>query len=304
MARAGIVALLVLALAGPVSANHLESKIGPAEPDRAFQKAFLKLLPNDKQQKIAEMPKWDNPRIGGWGWGERTRCRRDHKRRRPVIFVHGNGQDAWFWRERPSGDGTIVNVRRKFLKGGYCTRELWAISYTGREGYTTYNDINTKELYLFIQAVRSFTDAREVDIVAHSLGVTVVRKAAFRYRELYNQIASFVPIAGANHGTSSCRGAGEAEASHVCEEVHPGSAWLDELNSIGETPRGPRYLSIFEGTGTTDNFYLGEDGQSPRLKGACNYEMPYTPHNTLARGAEAVRVYLRYLRDGTKPKCT
>lgn len=304
MKRLVAILTLLMVVAPAVEANHLETLIGPSEPARRFPKAFMKLLPHDRQQKIAERPKWDDPRIGGWGRGKNPRCPRDHERRRPVVFVHGNGQDAWFWREKPSGNGTIVNVRRRFLKRGYCARELWAISYTGAEGYTTYNDINTKELYLFIQAVRRFTRAKKVDLVAHSLGVTVVRKAAFRYPELYDQTGAFVAIAGANHGTSSCRGAGEAEASHVCEEVHPGSQWLERLNSIGETPAGPRYLTIYEGTGTTDNFYLGEDGQSPRLEGACNFEMPYTAHNTLARGREAVGIYLPYLRDRKEPDCT
>lgn len=300
------VALVASALAAsPSSADHLESIIGPNEPAREFPKQFMRTLPVDKQQEIAAMPAWQDPHVGGWGGGEAEGCSPGRKiERTPVVFVHGNTEDAWFWHEDTDGDGaTVVDVRKAFLAAGYCPIELWAISYTGAPGYTTYNDINTEEVYDFIQAVRKYTHSDQVDVVAHSLGVTVVRKAAFEHRELYSQMASFVAIAGANDGTTSCRGAGEAHVSHVCEEVYPGSPWLDELNSIGEAPAGPRYLTIYEGTGTTDQFYLGPDAKSPQLEGACNVELPFTAHYTLARGQAAVDIYLPFLRDGKQPEC-
>lgn len=300
---AASVTTAIVAGMSPAAADHFERIIGPEEPKRDFPAAFLALLPDDRQQEIAAYPQWNDPRIGGWGgmWG--PGCKRGRVRQRPVIFVHGNSEDAWFWNAAPSGS-TIVNVRDAFVNAGYCEDELWAISYTGRKGYFTYNDINTHELEAFVDAVLQYTKAREVDVVAHSLGVTVVRKAAFVSPGLSDQMAHFVAIAGANHGTTTCRGAGEAKVSHVCEEVHPGSAWLDELNSRGETPSGPRYLTIYDGSGFADQFYIGPDADSPRLQGACNFAMPGTAHNTLARGEAAVKIYLAFIRESALPDCT
>ncbi|MDQ3963723.1 MAG: lipase family protein [Actinomycetota bacterium] len=303
----GVVAVGVLAAPQAAWGTHIEKLIGPSEPARDFPTDFMSLLPNDLQEEIADRPKWTDRRVGGWGGTGEPSCPPGRIRNRPVIFVHGNTEDASFWRAAPSGDGTIVNVRQSFIDGGYCAGELWAISYTGGRGYFTYNDINAEELYLFIQAVLDYTRWREVDIVAHSLGVTVLRKAALLFPELYDQMASFVAIAGANHGTTSCRGAGEAHVSHVCEETHPDSPllaneWLHDLNAFGETPDGPRYLTIYDGSGLADHFYLGPDASSPRLEGACNFEMPFTAHNTLARGAAAVKVYLDFI-GGDSPDC-
>jgi pimeloyl-ACP methyl ester carboxylesterase len=301
MRRAACLLVLVALAAGivPARADHVETIVGPAEPRREFPKDFLRLLPIDKQARSA-LSSWQDAHVGGWGGGA---CPAGHRPRRPVVFVHGNSVDAWFWNDTPSGDGTtIVNVRQKFLDAGYCARELWAISYTGQaaqetggSGYFTYADVNADEVYRFIEAVRTYTGARTVDVVSHSLGVTVVRRAAFLHRDLYKRMTTFVAIAGANQGTTTCRGQGTAHVSHVCEEHEPGSAWLAKLNSIGETPKGPRYLTILDGSGLVDQNYLGPDALSPQLKGACNVQMQFTAHNSLARAQKGVAVYLPFL---------
>lgn len=295
----GVIAALLIATAA--HADHWEKHLGPSEPAREFPASFLPLLPEDSQHATT-LGTWADPHVGGWGGSEET-CRPPKPPRPPVVFVHGNSVDASFWRTADSGDGTIVNVRDRFLAAGYCPDQLWAISYTGSTGYTTYNDKNTDDIYEFVQAVRSYTRARTVDVVAHSLGVTLVRKTALQHPDLYSQIRTFVAIAGANHGTTSCRGAGTAHVSHVCEETEPGSAWLAELNAAGETPPGPVYLTLYDGSGLTDNFYLAVDAESPRLDGACNHSMPGTPHATLARGDAAVAIYLALLKDGILPEC-
>lgn len=288
--------------AGPARADHLETWLAPAEPSRAFPAGFEALLPVDSQSRNA-VSSWKDPRVGGWGAGTEA-CGVAPSGRTPVVFVHGNSMDASFWRTADSGDGTIVDVRRRFLAAGYCPEDLWAVSYTGAAGYTTYNDVNTGDVRGFVAAVRQWTGAAQVDVVAHSLGVTVVRKAALLDPDFQASLRSFVAIAGANQGTTACRGSGTLHVSHVCEETEPGSAWLAELNAGGQTPGATRYLTIYEGSGFVDNFFLGPDAQSPRLDGACNHQMPGVAHNTLARGATAVATYLAFLRDGTLPACS
>lgn len=299
-----VLAVLVLLMsaivlsAPPAGADHWEKYIGPEEPRRDFPRAFVPLLPKDRQARSMANP-WDDPRVGGWG---SDRCPTDHEARTPVVFVHGNGGHAGHWTIEGS-EPTWVNVRDRFLASGYCRRELWAISYDGAGSYSTYDDVNASEVYRFIQKVRAYLGVAKVDVVAHSLGVTVVRKAGFLHGDLYRHIRRFVAIAGANHGTTTCRGSQGTGALHVCDEIGPGSPWLQELNGIGETPAGPAYLTLYDGSGLADEFFLGPDARSPRLKGACNHEMLGVDHLSLAWGRSAVGIYLSFVRDGEFPTC-
>ena len=290
-------AALLMSLPVAAAADHWEKYIGPSEPSRDFPKDFLPLLPKDRQAAAMANP-WADPHVGGWG---SDKCPAGHKPRTPVVFVHGNGGFAGHWEmDHPP---TWVSARRVFLESGYCPRELWAVSYDGAGSYSTYNAVNAGEVYRFIEAVRRYLKVPKVDVVSHSLGVTVVRKAGFDHRDLYRHIRRFVAIAGATEGTTTCRGTAEQGILHVCDEVAPGSAWLEDLNSIGHTPPGPDYLALYDGTGVMDDFYLGPDALSPQMKGACNHALPFTDHFTLGWGPEAVEIYLDFVRAGKLPSC-
>jgi pimeloyl-ACP methyl ester carboxylesterase len=291
MKRALLCLVVLLAAPSAARADHIESHLGPSEPTREFPAGFN--APIDRQNPTT-LSEWSDSRVGGWGAGPEGSVAR-----RPVVFVHGTTESADFWRVADCCNGMTVHVRDRFLANGYAPNELWAISYTGGRGYFTYNDINAEEVYEFLAEVRRFTGAEKIDVVAHSLGVTVVRKAAFNHPDLYDWVANMVLIAGANHGTTACHGVGTARGSHVCEETEPGSEWLEELNSIGETPAGPRYLVLYDSVG--DNFYQGPDAHSPVLDGACNIDLPLAFHLPIARGEQAVATYLPFLRDGTDP---
>lgn len=296
MANRSMVLLAVLAilagpLAVPASSDHIESHLGPGEPTREFPDGFD--LPVDRQNPTT-LNEWEEPYVGGWGAGPPGQTAR-----RPVVFVHGTTETADFWRVDDCCEGTVVHVRNRFLDAGYAPNELWAISYTGSRGYFTYNDINADEVFEFLAEVRRYTGAEQIDVVAHSLGVTVVRKAAFLHPELYDWMANVVAIAGANHGTTTCRGVGTAHGSHVCEELEPGSDWLAELNGDDETPPGPNYLVLYDSM--ADQFYMGPDAHSPRLDGACNVDIPFAFHLPVARGEQAVSTYLAFLKDGISP---
>ncbi|MGH2784026.1 MAG: alpha/beta fold hydrolase, partial [Actinomycetota bacterium] len=255
---------------------------------------------------------WNDLHIGGWGGGA---CEPGHVARIPVVLVHGNTSDAWFWRaEAESGDGSLVNVRQRFLDAGYCPNEIWGISYAGEasprgsygSGYTTYADINAEETYAFLRAVMSYTGSDQVDVVGHSLGATVLRKAMFLHRNdpaadnPYSFVRRAVMIAGGNHGTTGCRLGTIHHINHVCEEHDPGSPWLDELNGIGESPGPTRWMSICECTGLVDQGYLLLDAESPLLEGSIQVRLPFTGHVMLARGQIGVDAYLPFLIEGTQ----
>lgn len=290
---------LVMAIAPVARAEHVESYIGPGEPVRQLPADFAR--PIDLQSSATLNP-WTDNTVGGWGWrlpGDAACDTANGKR--PVFFVHGTTEDGFFWHDPESGE-TIVDVRARFIaEGAYCPEQLWAISYDGAPGYFTYNDVNTAELNAFIAEARRYmtergVDATEIDVISHSLGVTVVRKAAtLDGSPLKDGVVNFIAIAGANHGTTACRGVGTAHGSHVCEEVEPGSTWLAQLNAAGEDALGDRVLTMYSSSPSVDQFYLGPDELSPQLAGACNKSLGAVAHNTLARGLRAVRIQLAFL---------
>ena len=261
-------------------------------------------------------------RLGGWGGMSRG----GSIKHTPVIFVHGNQVDAENW----------FAVADQFrTSAGYTNQEMYALSYNGLEcaacgaplrsapspeslaywranpqaltsgGHGTADDVNVADLYGFIRAVQSYTGSTKVDLVGHSLGVTVIRKAMYDHPELYHQVVAAVLIAGANHGTSTCRGGLDA-VLFLCDEVAPGSNWLRQLNSIGEATGPTRWMSIYNGTDSTDPFFvyapgLFDDRQSPHLNGATNVEFPSYYHNDLRVDPAVVSLYLKFLLDQGQP---
>lgn len=196
-------------------------------------------------------------------------------------------------------------------------QELWAISYNGKSTELnppllqcrTDNRSNVSDLTAFVNAVLAYTGAAKVDIVAHSLGVTLVRSAMRGNPELSQEVRKFVGIAGPNHGTTVCRrlwlmwfiGWNDFIA---CDELVPGSDWLARLNDgrgTGETPRPARYMTIYDGTGA-DIFYRSwlfgwyfGDADSPALEGAENKRLPGLTHDELRTDPQAIALFLRFV---------
>ncbi|MDQ6746809.1 MAG: lipase family protein [Candidatus Dormibacteraeota bacterium] len=269
---------------------------------------------------------WGFP-LGGWG-GARKLAPRRHV---PVIFVHGNQADAENW--------FLVADRFKEL-AGYSDQEMYALSYNGLEnayagiptqsqpsqrstdywsanpsalccsgGKGASDDPNVPDLYNFVRAVQAYTGSDQVDIVAHSLGVTITRKMLLVHPELRPDVVAAVMIAGANHGTTVCRG---LEATYFgCDEIAPGTAWLKTLNAAGEAPGPTRWMTVYNGADNADPFFMAtpglfDDRQSPHLDGAVNLQPnPNSYHNDLRVSPPIVRQYLDFLvRNGQAPAST
>jgi pimeloyl-ACP methyl ester carboxylesterase len=185
--------------------------------------------------------------------------------RTPVVFVHGNTVSAGFWRP----------VRDYFLEKGYRPDELWALSY----GFDTTrffdaNDLAVPTLDAFVESVFRYLNARgypvrQVDIVAHSLGVTVVRKW-LQQTNSYHRVRKFVAANGANHGVWTARADSWGENREVGWELYPGSPWLEQLNRGGETPGPTEYMTLYDGTGWADVLFPPWQKDSPALAGANN----------------------------------
>ena len=267
---------------------------------------------------------WGFP-LGGWG-GVKRLAPRTHV---PVVFVHGNQADAENW----------YLVAEQFHKlAGYTDQEMYALSYNGlgnayagmptqstpsaqSQAYWTANpnalccsggkgasdDPNVPDLYNFIRAVQDYTGSAHVDIVAHSLGVTITRKLLLVHPELRSDVLAAVMIAGANHGTTVCRGIDTTY--YGCDEIAPGTKWLAALNAVGESPGPTRWMTVYNGTDNTDPFFqqvpgVGDDRDSPHLVGALNRTYPGLYHNDLRVGPQPVGDYLKFLLDNGQEAAT
>jgi hypothetical protein len=249
-------------------------------------------------------------RLGGFG-GIRSGAALHHA---PVIFVHGNNVDAADW----------YPVRDDFRAAGWTDQELWALSYNGlganvgtalftpnperdaehqRMGWDgqerlTNDDVNAGDLYDFIGAVRRYTGSARFSIVAHSLGVTLARRTLKVHPELRPDLAVFVSIAGANHGTTFCPPGSEGQVVS-CNEIAAGTPWLADLNGpagVDETYGPARWLTVYDGSGAGDPAYVGPTyAQSPALARADNRQFPHTYHNDLRLSPAIVAQYRAFV---------
>jgi pimeloyl-ACP methyl ester carboxylesterase len=254
---------------------------------------------------------WGYP-LGGLG-GLRRHGTLHHT---PVVFVHGNQVDAQNW----------LDVMLQFQNdAGYSLQEMYALSYNGLEnyyagapvtvaptaadqaylaqnpnalangGHGSSDDDEVLDLCRFIEAVQAYTGSPQIDIVAHSLGVTIVRRTLQLYPTLAKNVVAFVGIAGANHGTTVCRGLDQTY--YGCNEIAPGTPWLARLNGPNgsrETYAPIRWMTIYDGL-EGDPFFVGPDEGSPQLLGADNRTFAGAYHNDLRVGSPEVDTYLPFL---------
>lgn len=189
--------------------------------------------------------------------------------RTPVVFLHGNNDTPFPTACNPYGR---MQAMAQFLAdNGYATSELWGLGYQGdqcdlaadqtrRSSIAHTNAANVPDLRRFIHAVLAFTGAKEVDIVAHSLGVTLAREW-IRQDDAQRLVRRFVAIDGPNQGIINCSpsaanywqapaAGGFSPQSEVCVELgSPRTRFLKLLNDSRsddhrDEHRSPRTLVI------------------------------------------------------------
>ncbi len=168
----------------------------------------------------------------------------------PVIFLHGNNDTPYATACNPYG--RMQALAQHLADNGYSTSELWGLGYQGdqcdlaadqtrRSSIAHTNQANVPDLRRFVRAVLAFTGAREVDIVGHSLGVTLAREW-IRQDDAHRLVRRLVAIDGPNHGIINCSPSpanfwqlpslgGFTPSSEVCQELgSPNTPFLKLLN--------------------------------------------------------------------------
>ncbi|CAN5269589.1 hypothetical protein BH11PSE11_BH11PSE11_28130 [soil metagenome] len=154
--------------------------------------------------------------FGGFGGGNCVASRT------PVIFIHGNGDNANSWDAPP---GTVTgfapaphSVYDEMKARGYNDCELFGVTYLSEDerkpqnaGKNYHQPAKYRIIRDFIKAVKTYTGQSKVDIVAHSLGVTQSLAAVRKYK-LGNSVRKFVNIGGGLRGLYSCYQTGFASS--------------------------------------------------------------------------------------------
>lgn len=225
----------------------------------------------------------------------------------PVIFIHGNSDAALGAGVGATGWTSSINY---FISQGYKTSELYATTWgdanPALSAYQYHSKPNIQKIRAFIQAVKAYTGAAKVDVVTHSMGVTLTRKAILggtgndalnggAYNlgsSITSSVDTFIGIAGANWGLVSCyQTGGSTPTCAATNGLYPGySAWapyplglsniLYNINSSGSHYEGAFTYSIWstvdEIIGYGDVVYGRYTSQVPGQNGEVRFNsVPY-----------------------------
>uniref|UniRef100_A0A0N4Z4J7 Lipase n=1 Tax=Parastrongyloides trichosuri TaxID=131310 RepID=A0A0N4Z4J7_PARTI len=171
----------------------------------------------------------------------------------PIIFIHGNSDSAL-----DAGSSTTTGWSKNieyFISKGYSTSELYAITWGDRDPLTAalkvHDCATISRLRRFISAVLEYTGSPKINIISHSMGVTLGRKA-IKGGELIeltgascdigkginDKINVFIGISGANLGLCNCEGV-SATMSLTCNAINglfPGNYCGMNFETCGVNP--------------------------------------------------------------------
>jgi len=218
--------LLVIVGAGAACAASTDE----GGPENLVSTATQDVIFNGASNQFAGGFNPSNAPDGGFGGGNCVATRT------PVIFVHGNSVNATFF-AKPSTNGA-PSVYDTLKAAGYNDCELFGITWlspTEQAAQQLNFHTSTKAARIrdFITAVKAYTGKSKVDILAHSMGVTVALHG-ITFGNLWGSINSFVNVAGGLKGLSSCLSVGFANpAFTTC-----GSQNVFDSNTFGFWPDG------------------------------------------------------------------
>ena len=214
-------------------------------------------------------------------------------RRTPLILLHGNN-DTSHPTNCNGAYGKIQAFAQYFADHGYRLSELWGLSYQGdqcdlltdetrraKSAHTATQ--NVPDLRRFVRAVMKYTGAKQVDIVGHSLGVSLAREW-MRQDRAYKLVRRLIAVDGPEHGIINCGPQatnyyvtlGFTPDSPVCQEFGSDhTPFLRRLNARDETPGPTRYLTI----SNADVSFVFIDERDGTLPSPGAYDREGRPHD-------------------------
>ncbi len=189
-----------------------------------------------------------------------------------VVLVHGNTGTPSQW------NNTVSTLQSR----GYLASQLFLPSW-GSKTNAAINDhgaANTNPVKSAMQAALASSCTGKIDVVGHSMGVTLAMKAI---NELgyAGKVNSFIGIAGAQHGLNSCGLYPFNVASATCganglsidsplimsvrgkrygAKMYSIKSWIDELVCIGSCYVYGSHTSNIDGQNISYDFSLGHFG--------------------------------------------
>jgi hypothetical protein len=284
------------ALAGTLAACALASACAPREwllPKVGIDPPALRDFPADFTPPISHETNQPMVGFGGNGGGVH---------RTPVIFIHGNTVSARYW----------LPNRTHFKAAGYTDDELWALGYGwDNVRYFDSGDLSVPSVDRIVTGVMDYLSrktgrpVRQVDVVGHSLGVTLVRQW-LKQTNSFHKVRNFIGACGANDGVWTAWPDARGQQRVVSWELYPGSPWLTQLSRGGETPGPTRYMTLYDGTGWGDVLFPAPYQHSSALEGAYNlaYNVEHGTwydHLELPREPDTMEAMLEFLKQAPEP---
>lgn len=155
----------------------------------------------------------------------------------PIVFFHGNSDVAVGTNDKFTGFSETIQY---FLDQGYKKSELYITTWGPGEKAQATKQVHSKEyleyLRAFTEAVIAYTGANKINIISHSMGVTLGRRvikggkvnaAPMPFNlgpSLANKVETFIGIAGANWGLTTCYMLPTYETCNNVNGFYPGYA--------------------------------------------------------------------------------
>uniref|UniRef100_A0A7E4ZVA0 Lipase n=1 Tax=Panagrellus redivivus TaxID=6233 RepID=A0A7E4ZVA0_PANRE len=176
-----------------------------------------------------DFPREDFNQIGSFGGKDTSDQKLTH---RPIVFVHGNSDGALSDNSK-WGTGWSSSIKH-FMAKGYGRHELYATTWGDRVAANAYLRTHSCETIVrartFFEAVILYTDADQIDVISHSMGVAIARKAIRGGiidgddgfcnigPSLRSRIHTFIGISGANYGMCQCTGGNATAIYPTCSK--------------------------------------------------------------------------------------
>jgi len=191
----------------------------------------------------------------------------------PILFVHGYTSNAATW-------NTVIS---RFQADGWESNRLFAYTFSSSKS----NALIAQDVAARVNEIKAATGAAKVDIITHSMGGLSSRYYLKNLGGTAN-VDDWVSLAGPNHGTSWAYG---CFFFSPCNQMIPGSSFLNALNSGDETPGAVHY-----GTWWSPCDELINPDTSTILSGATNTQTSCLSHSGVKDSATVygqVREFVR-----------